>query len=369
LTWGEAFVENRIDVEGDLSSAFAVADKLFNLQLEKAQRANLILKVLWLWLVSGRNPSRPTKKRGTLGSRERLREAIRFHYDQPLDYWRQWLDSGLLYSCAYFESSSEDLEVAQQRKVDYVCRKLRLSPGDRLLDLGCGWGALAYHAARTYGARVHAVTASESQYRYVANRIFKDGLSDSCRVELADYRDLDGVGEYEKIASVGSIEHVATGGLGEFFGVTYRLLAPGGAFLVHGITANAKISLRQPSFVDRYVFPDSSVVPIGQIVATAEDSGFEVRDVESLREHYELTTQHWLQRIEAKRREVERLVGNTQYRITRLYLAAMHHYFSVGLNNLHQLLLVKSLDGRSRIPLTRADWYQPCPTTLVSPSP
>lgn len=268
----------------------------------------------------------------------------------------------MVYSCAYFSRPDEDLDMAQQRKLDYLCRKLRLRPGDRLLDIGCGWGALLLHAVREYGVRGRGITLSRAQAEHAKERIRKEGLDGRCSVELCDYRDVAESDGFDKLVSVGMFEHVGRSRLAEYFRKAWKLLSPGGLFLNHGIAMNPLAQARKgPSFTDCYVFPDGDLLPISTTLQTAETAGFEVRDVESLREHYSLTLRHWVRRLEAHAAEAGRFTNEATCRIWRLYMAGSAHGFETGRLNVYQALLVKPDNGASGLPLTRSDWYGSSP--------
>jgi cyclopropane-fatty-acyl-phospholipid synthase len=295
---------------------------------------------------------------GELHSLERDRQAVTYHYNVSNDFYALWLDQRMVYTCAYFAAPDEDLDTAQERKLDYLCRKLRLRRGERFLDIGCGWGGLVMHAAQHYGAEALGVTLSQPQAELAREGIRRAGLADRCRVEVRDYRELDSPGGYDKIASVGMFEHVGEAQLPTYFQQAWRLLRGGGVFLNHGIASSATQPVHNgPSFTDRYVFPDIQVVPINTTLRAAEETGFEVRDVESLREHYMLTMRHWVRGLEARREEILRLTDKVTYRAWRLFFAAMAHRFRTGRLNLYQTLMVKPDRGDSGLPLTRADWY------------
>jgi cyclopropane-fatty-acyl-phospholipid synthase len=263
----------------------------------------------------------------------------------------------MVYSCAYFSKPEEDLDSAQERKLDYVCGKLRLRQGERLLDIGCGWGALIMHAAAHYGVECVGITLSVPQAEVARKRLRAAGLNDLCRVEVSDYRDIDHDQQYDKIVSVGMFEHVGEAFLPEYFQRAWDLLRPGGVFLNHGVAYSATYRRRGPSFTDRYVFPDGDLVPISTSLRAGELSGFELRDVESLREHYALTLHHWIQRLEAHREEACHITDDATYRIWRLQMAGSAHGFRSGRLNVYQTLFAKPVCGHSGLPLTRADWY------------
>jgi cyclopropane-fatty-acyl-phospholipid synthase len=265
----------------------------------------------------------------------------------------------MIYSCAYFKSPDDSLATAQAQKLDHICRKLRLRPGERLLDIGCGWGGLIMHAARYYGVQAVGITLSEQQLVFAQKQIDEIGLSSRCEVRLLDYRDASQLGQFDKLVSVGMVEHVGESALPEYFRCAFQALKPGGAFLNHGIgRAGNRPKPAERTFTDVYVFPDGELTPISTTLRCAEEAGFEVRDVENLREHYHLTLCHWLRRMEDSMQQATRLIGELKARIWRLYLAGSAHYFQSGKLDLYQSLLVKCANGRSGMPLTRADWYR-----------
>jgi len=355
----EGYIYGDFDLEGDIEAIFPVADYLLNNRVTRKQKLRLSAMLLGLPSGAGPRPLRPgAKLRGKLHSKERDRQAVSYHYDLSNDFYALWLDSQLIYSCAYFNSPTEDLESAQLRKLDYVCRKLRLQPGERLLDVGCGWGGLVMHAARQYGANALGITLSRQQAELAEDRIRRAGLAGRCQVKFLDYRDIGEAGSYDKAVSVGMVEHVGEANLAEYFRCVFNALRPGGLFLNHGIGRPAsRLHPAEPDFVDLYVFPDGEVPPIGSLLQAAEHIGFETRDVENLREHYVLTLRHWLQNLETHNEQARRLVDEVTYRIWRLHMAGSAYYFQSGMLNLYQALLVKNDNGRSGLPLTRADWY------------
>ncbi len=360
LTLGEAFVHGGLDVEGDLFSVFAVAEHLFNrprrLRRQIAEKLAVAIFGLGQWM-----------RHGAVSSRSRDRASIAYHYDQPVAFFKPWLGESLVYSCAYFHESSESLAQAQHQKLDLVCRKLRVQPGERFLDIGCGWGSLVLQAAAC-GAHAHGITLSREQEATTKRRIRLAHLEDGCTAELRDYRDLDGAMQpFDKIASVGMFEHVGLKNLPLYFGIAYRLLKPGGLMLNHAIARSPLAPIRLDSFVGRYVFPDGKLVTLSETLTAAETQGFEVRDVENLREHYELTLRQWVTGLKAHREELLRLVPEATYRIWLLYMAGSAAAFRRGAIAVYQALLSRPDKGSSGLPLTRADLYaaaraEPSPT-------
>ncbi len=359
LALGEAYIDDDYDIEGDIEAAFDLADYL--LGQERSLWRSLDLTVMLQRLPGGGLPQtglHPTRFSGPVHSKDRDRQAVRHHYDLPAEFYALWLDRRMVYSCAYFAKPEEDLDTAQVRKLDYICRKLRLRPGERLLDIGCGWGGLIMHAAAHYGVEAVGITLSEPQAELARKRLRESELNNRCRVEVCDYRDLGHNQQYDKIVSVGMFEHVGEKLLPEYFRRACSLLRPGGVFLNHGISYSANYQRRGPSFTDHYVFPDGELLPISTSLRAAELSGFEVRDVESLREHYALTLHHWVRRLEARAEEARRITDDATYRIWRLYMAGAAHGFRTGRLNLHQTLLASPRRGDGALPLTREDWYR-----------
>jgi cyclopropane-fatty-acyl-phospholipid synthase len=359
LSLGEAYLYDDFDIEGDIGSAFSLADHLVHFHPGLGGRLRLARQLLALPSPERTRAVRPSERlHGLRHSKSRDRLAVTYHYDVSNTFYSLWLDSRMVYSCAYFASPGEELDAAQERKLDYICRKLRLRGGERLLDIGCGWGGLVIHAALLHGVDATGITLSRPQAELANERIRQAGVSDRCRVEFRDYRDVGEPGDFDKLVSVGMFEHVGESRLAEYFGRAFRLLRPGGVFLNHGIACNPAFPpVPGPSFADHYVFPDGELVPLGVTLRAAEANGFEVRDVESLREHYVLTLRHWVRRLEARREEACRAAGEKAYRLWRLYMAGAAHKFRTGRNNVYQALLVKPDRGASGLPLTRSDWY------------
>lgn len=356
---GEAFIHGDFDISGDILAIFPVAEYVEQKHFGPGKKLRLGTLLLGLHSkLREKEEAARAELRGRTHSKSRDREAVTFHYDLSNDFYKMWLDPAMIYSCAYFKSPDDSLETAQAQKVDYICRKLRLRSGERLLDIGCGWGGLIIHAARYYGVQAIGITLSEQQLNFAEKRIKDAGLSSRCEVRLLDYRDAHQLGEFDKLASVGMVEHVGESALHEYFRCAFQLLKPGGLFLNHGIgRAGNRPKSAERTFTDVYVFPDGEMIPIPTTLRCAEEAGFEVRDLENLREHYFLTLCQWLRRVENSMEPVTSLVGELKYRIWRLYLAGSAHYFQSGKLDLYQSLLVKCVDGRSGMSLTRGDWY------------
>jgi cyclopropane-fatty-acyl-phospholipid synthase len=291
------------------------------------------------------------------------RANIAHHYDVSNAFYRMWLDSRLVYSCAYFRTPDDSLDDAQAQKLDHICRKLRLAEGERFLDIGCGWGALIFWAAQHYGVQATGITLSRNQCEHVRAQIAALGLTGRVRVELLDYEDLPDDESFDKIASVGMFEHVGPRNYDRYFGKIRRVLAPGGFVLNHGITHNA-LSRRSlgsgiGEFVEEYVFPGGELAHVARVIEGLAAQGLEVVDGEALREHYAKTLWHWVDRLEANAEAARREVGEEKFRVWRIYMAGSAHAFDRGWLSLWQLLAGKPLaDGRLPHPLTREYMYE-----------
>ncbi|MFT4100004.1 MAG: cyclopropane-fatty-acyl-phospholipid synthase family protein [Burkholderiaceae bacterium] len=345
---GEAFVEGEIDIDGPIDTVIAVAEQL--------SRQNDDSQPL------GRLPSWLTRH-----SRKSDKKAVEYHYDVSNEFYQVWLDPAMVYSCAYYRDPQDTLERAQFNKLDHVCRKLMLQPGETLLDIGCGWGAMAIHAARHYGVRAIGVTLSENQFALATERVKAAGLSDRIEIRVQDYRDIPGDGAFDKISSIGMFEHVGLKNLRAYFNVIHRLLRPGGIALNHGITAsdpdNHSVGLGAGDFIERYVFPDGELPHVALAIQELSAAGLELADVESLRRHYALTLKAWSGTFEANLPHLIELAGDRRARIWRVYLAGCSHAFQQGWVNLYQLLAFKPdqqpSGALSPLPMTRDYMYGP----------
>jgi cyclopropane-fatty-acyl-phospholipid synthase len=291
------------------------------------------------------------------------RRNIAHHYDVSNAFYRMWLDRRMVYSCAYFHAADDSLDDAQAQKLDHICRKLRLAPGERFLDIGCGWGALILWAAERYGVQATGITLSQNQFEHVTREIEARGLRDRVRVELRDYLDMPDEPSFEKIASVGMFEHVGPQNYDRYFGKIRSLLVPGGFVLNHGITQNDPSRRALGSgigeFVEEYVFPGGSLAHVARVIEGMARQGLEVVDAEALREHYGKTLWHWVERLEANAEAARAEVGEEKFRIWRIYMAGSAHAFDRGWLSLWQLLGGKPLrDGRLPHPLTRGYRYE-----------
>ena len=378
LAIAEAFIRGDVDVEGNLERAMSLGDDIGR----RVQSAGALVRLLpdLLALPSDDQPDAEELRRRarklrllTPVSRAASEREIQFHYDVGNDFYALWLDPRMLYTCAYFRNPDDTLETAQLAKLEHICAKLRLKRGERLLDIGCGWGGLIIHAAKTYRARCVGITLSQAQADLARERIAAEGLTELCEVRLQDYRDLPANERFDKIVSVGMMEHVPENIQPGYFATSFNALRPGGLFLNHFIVSNttarrrggireslARRIWRRDKFIDKYVFPDGRLVPLASAIQSGERAGFETRDVESLREHYAMTLRWWVRGLERRKAEAVRLVGEKTYRVWLLYMSAAANGFAGGALNVVQCLLSKTgLKGESGVPLTRDDIYSP----------
>lgn len=338
---GRAYVENRMDIEGQIGEVIAMADALSAALGDDDSDADYV---------------RESHDKATDA------EAIHYHYDLSNEFYQLWLDPEMVYSCAYYETGAEDLATAQLAKLRHLCRKLRLKPGEKLLDVGCGWGGLARLAAREFGVEVHGITLSEEQLKLGRERVKAEGLEGKVTLELLDYRDLPRDGRYDKVVSVGMFEHVGHANLGIYFQQLYDAVRPGGLVMNHGITSSntdgRPVGRGAGDFIDRYVFPHGELPHLSLAVARMSEAGLEVVDVEGLRLHYARTLEFWSANLEAKLADAAKLVPEQALRIWRLYLAGCAYGFKKGWINLHQILASKPhADGGHEVPWSRRDIY------------
>ena len=340
---GSAFVEGRLELaEGSISEVIRVCDELSQALLVEDDDAT---------------PPRQHHDKATDA------ESISYHYDVSNAFYQLWLDRDMVYSCGYFETGEESLEEAQQAKFRHLCRKLRLKPGEYLLDVGCGWGGLARFAAREFGVKVFGITLSKEQLALAKERVKAEGLQDKVDLQLLDYRDLPQDGRFDKIVSVGMFEHVGHANLREYCQILFNAVREGGLVMNHGITAKhtdgRQVGRGAGEFIERYVFPNGELPHLSMISAEISEAGLEVVDVESLRLHYARTLEHWSQRLEQNLDAAANEVPEQILRIWRLYLAGCAYAFTRGWINIHQILATKPhADGSIELPPTRADIYR-----------
>ncbi len=349
----EAYLEGTVTVNGNMEALFDLGDYLKNLQLSLGEKWQLVWWALKL-------PVRYRMKAAlqTVSAKHNNgRASIAHHYDVSNAFYRLWLDPEMVYTCAYFRDEHQPLADAQQEKLDYLCRKLRLQPGQTLLDIGCGWGALAIHAARHYGVNVHGITLSEAQQHFAQQRVVDEGLEKQVKIELLDYRDLTAQANYDRVVSVGMFEHIGIKNFPTYFDIVKHVLKPGGLFLNHGITNNVGWqSTPTTRFINRYIFPDGELARVSDVTDAMEQAGFEVLDTENLRRHYAYTLRHWAQALEANYNEAIRQTSQTTYRLWRLYMTGSAYYFNEGSLGIHQILVGHQYNPLA-IPLRRDDLY------------
>jgi len=366
LGLARAYVSGDLDFEGDVFAALSLPDALPvrpDLRLDRRTLAPLLGRLVRVGVLGPPPPPPPEESRltGLRHSLRRDREAISHHYDVGNAFYALMLGPSLVYSCAYYDSHGTGLQAAQEAKLELVCRKLGLRSGMRLLDVGCGWGSLALHAATRHGATVVGVTISEAQAQLARLRVADAGLEGQVQIRLQDYREVDD-GPYDAVASVGMAEHVGRDQLPVYAAGLHALLAPGGRLLHHAIARGPAAGPDRPdprSFLTRYVFPDGELQPLATHVQVLEDAGFEVRDVEGLREHYALTCRAWVAALEQDWDEAVRLATPGQARVWRLYLAGAALAFEQRRVGVNQLLATRAgtpsgtASGAGPLPLRR----------------
>ncbi|MFF6948952.1 class I SAM-dependent methyltransferase [Streptomyces iakyrus] len=375
LGLARAWVAGDLDIEGDL---YTTLDLLAGLIWERGEDARTLAQALrdpevraavrgLVKLAGPPLPPAPPREearspRRHLHTKHTDRRAISHHYDVGNDFYEIVLGPSMVYSCAYWPTPDSTLEQAQWDKLELVCRKLGLRPGLRLLDVGCGWGSLAIHAAREHGVSVVGVTLSQEQAAYARKRVADEGLTDKVEIRVQDYRDVRD-GPYDAISSIGMAEHVGAERYLEYADDLYTLLKPGGRLLNHQIARRPQrdeSTYSVDAFIDSYVFPDGELQPIGSTVAQLERAGFEVRDVEAIREHYALTLRRWVSRLEADWRRAVQLAGPGRARVWRLYMAASALAFERNRIGVNQVLAVRTPEsGASVMPLRARTWGAP----------
>lgn len=322
---GSAYVEGAIEVSGRAVDMISVVNMLAAATLRPR---NLLARAVG----------------SLIHTRENDAEAIRYHYDVSNAFYQSWLDPAMLYSCAYFENGDEDLATAQIKKIDHILAKIDLRPGQRLLDIGCGWGALAIRAAERYGVKVLGVTLSQNQLEMARDRVRQAGLQDLVEIRLQDYRDVSG--SFERITSVGMFEHVGVRHLPAYFKHINELLTHDGIAMNHGITTTDTGERGTPygggKFISRYVFPQGELAHLGTVVRTMQEGGLEVRDVENLRRHYARTCALWTENFEQKAEQIKQLTDLKRFRIWHVYLAGCSYAFQHDWISLYQIVCGKA---------------------------
>jgi cyclopropane-fatty-acyl-phospholipid synthase len=343
--FAEYYVQKKIDLEGNVRDIVSMIAPLLDIS---GQAQNKFSALTYLFR----------------HTRSRDKQAIQFHYDVSDDFYALWLDKLRVYSCAYFKTEHDTLDLAQEQKLDLICRKLAIKPDERVLDIGCGWGGMIFWAAEKYGAQCVGITLSKNQYEFVQREIITRGLENKVEVRLQDYRDMLEENHFDKIISVGMVEHVGTRNLQEYFNKINKLLKPGGLLMNHGVTSstfdNDRIDGGGADFIQRYVFPDGELAHISKVLDAMGREKLECLDVENLRPHYAKTLWHWVERLESNQEQARSLVGEEKYRIWRAYMAGFAYAFEQGWDAIYQVVAAKPMRDGSvpTYPFTRDYMYE-----------
>jgi cyclopropane-fatty-acyl-phospholipid synthase len=337
---GKAYVEGKIEVEGKVNEIINIGSALARHTLKPEGKFARISRTFH-------------------HSKKRDEEAIRYHYDVSNEFYSLWLDENMVYSCAYFENGDEDLATAQLKKIDHILNKIQVRPGHTLLDIGCGWGALAIRAAQKYGAKCVGVTLSQNQFDLARERVQRAGLSDRVEIRLEDYRDV--TGSFDRITSVGMFEHVGARNLPLYFSKIRSLLADDGMVMNHGITStdfkNGEAAYGGGEFIEQYVFPHGELQHIGTVLTAMQEGGLEALDVENLRRHYARTCSAWADNFEANAERIKHMVDDKRFRIWRVYLAGCAYAFAEDWVSLYQVVCTKAGRDVNTLPLSRRYMY------------
>jgi cyclopropane-fatty-acyl-phospholipid synthase len=338
---GKAYVEGKLEVEGRVHEVIRVANALAAHTLKPEGKFGRIA-----------HSFRHTRKKDA--------QAIEYHYDVSNEFYQAWLDRNMVYSCAYFENGDEDLDTAQIKKIDHILNKIQLRPGQTLLDIGCGWGALVIRAAEKYGARCVGITLSKNQHALATERVREAGLQNQVEIRLEDYRDVEGC--FDRITSVGMFEHVGIRHLPDYFSRIRQLMADDGLAMNHGITTtdadNGETAWGGGEFIEKYVFPHGELPHIGHVLRAMQQGGLEALDVENLRRHYAKTCSVWAENFESNADRIKQMVDPRRYRIWRVYLAGCAYAFAQDWISLNQIVCSKAGRDVSSLPLSRRYMYQ-----------
>ncbi|GAB3627364.1 cyclopropane-fatty-acyl-phospholipid synthase [Pandoraea terrae] len=338
---GEAYVKGEIDVEGRLSDVIDISYALAGSSLSANGAFGRITRHF--------NHSKQSDKR-----------SIEFHYDVSNAFYQLWLDKNMVYSCAYFENGDEDLDTAQVKKIDHILTKIKVQPGQTLLDIGCGWGALVIRAASKFGAKCVGVTLSQNQFDLATERVMAAGLQDQVEIRLQDYRDVGG--QFDRITSVGMFEHVGRKNLQGYFAKMNSLLKDDGIAMNHGITStdpdSGETAMGGGEFIDKYVFPNGELPHISLTLEAMQRGGLEATDVESLRRHYARTLNHWAERFEANAAKARELAGEERFRVWRIYLAGSAYAFDHDHVSLYQIVCRKAGQPSKNLDWSRKYMYE-----------
>ncbi|HEY3537111.1 MAG TPA: cyclopropane-fatty-acyl-phospholipid synthase family protein [Trinickia sp.] len=350
---GEAYVKGKIDIEGKLSDIISIGYSLAKNTITGASKLARVRRYF--------NHTKSSDKK-----------AIQYHYDVSNAFYQLWLDENMVYSCAYFENGDEDLATAQLKKIDHILTKIQLQPGQRLLDIGCGWGALVLRAASKFGAKCVGVTLSQNQFDLATERVKAAGLVDRIEIRLQDYRDIPG--QFDRVTSVGMFEHVGRKNLPTYFAKVRELLAEDGIAMNHGITStdydSGETALGGGEFIDRYVFPDGELPHISLALESLQRGGLEAVDIESLRRHYARTLNIWTENFETYADEARKLVDDEKFRIWRLYLAGCAYAFEHDDVSIYQIVCRRAGRSAQTLPWSRRYMYdRPLGETRTSTAP
>jgi cyclopropane-fatty-acyl-phospholipid synthase len=367
-TLGNLWVTGRVDIRnGSLFDVGRLRPKVRTREFRKTVDKTMLLRTLLKFLFVPRGGPWPLEatpnERPSDGSPEENKKNIGYHYDVSNAFYALWLDREMVYTCGYFTDWDNDIDRVQQDKLEMICRKLRLKPGETLLDIGCGWGALSFYAAQHYGVTAYAVTLSEQQVAYGQEKIKRLGLTDRIRMEVRDYSTVEGT--FDKVAAIGLQEHIGIDNYPKYYQTVQRVLKHDGLFLHHAIARPAKrddrsFRCKRPEFalLTKYIFPGGELDHIGNTLSMMERHGFEVHDVEGWREHYQRTCKHWHDRLLANYDAAVREVGAVKARMWLAYLAGCSIAFERNTVGLYQTLASKKRRGSSGLPPTRADLYR-----------